>query len=61
MGSKGFQTTTPTRISPIWLIAHTQAAGQALQGAGRAAAQPFQMPVAPVAGFNPHNSKRLII
>ena len=33
--------------------ATSQAANQALTGAESAASQPFQMPVAPVAGFNP--------
>jgi hypothetical protein len=59
MGNKGAQTTTNTQSGQSYsanpLI---QSAGaQALSGAQAAAAQPFQMPVAPVAGFNSDQSQ----
>lgn len=55
MGSKGSQTTTNTNqtqsysANPVIAGAGTQAIGMA----ANAASQPFQMPVAPVAGFSP--------
>src|SRR5882724_9171393 len=58
MGSKGSQTTTTNQNQSYMADPRTQqAAGQALQGAESAAAQPFQMPVAPVAGFNPQQQQ----
>jgi len=54
MGSKGSNTTTTNQNQSYTANpAIAGAAGQAIQGAQGAAAQPFQMPVAPVAGFNP--------
>jgi len=58
MGSKGSQTTTTNQNQSYTADPRTQqAAGQALSGAESAAAQPFQMPVAPVAGFNPQQQQ----
>lgn len=55
MGTKGTQTTQATNTNQSYSAnpATQAAATQALTGAQTAAAQPFQMPVAPVAGFNP--------
>src|SRR5712671_1739438 len=53
MGSKGQSTQQTNNNQSYTADPRTQqAAGQALTGAEAAAAQPFQMPVAPVAGFN---------
>lgn len=59
MGSKGSQTTTNTNSNQSY-SAHPAiqgAAGQALAGAENAAASPFQMPVAPVAGLNANQNQ----
>jgi len=55
MGSKGSQTTQTQNQSQSYAAnpAIQQYATQALGQAGAAAAQPFQMPQAPVAGFTP--------
>jgi hypothetical protein len=54
MGSKGASPQVTTTNQTYTANPLTQgAAGQAIAGAENAAAQPFQMPVAPVAGFNP--------
>lgn len=55
MGSKGTQTTTAQNTGQSYTAnpAIAGAANQAITGAQSAASQPFQMPVAPVAGFNP--------
>lgn len=55
MGSKGSQSSTTTAQNQSYSAnpAIQGAAYQALSGAQGAASQPFQMPVAPVAGFSP--------
>ncbi len=53
MGSKGTQTTTQTGQTYSANPLTQGAAGQAISGAESASALPFQMPVAPIAGFNP--------
>lgn len=54
MGSKGTSTQTQAGTSTYTPSAATQAAGtQALTAAQSAASSPFQLPVAPVAGFTP--------
>lgn len=53
MGSKGSPTTTQTNQTYSANPATQAAATQALSAAQTAAASPFSMPVAPVAGFNP--------
>lgn len=54
MGSKGTQSTTQNTNQSYQANPVIQgAANQAIAGAQSAASQPFQMPVAPVAGFNP--------
>lgn len=54
MGSKGSNTTTTDQTQQYTPNPMVGAAGtQALTGAMNAANQPFQMPTAPVAGFNP--------
>lgn len=58
MGSKGSNTTTTNQnqsYTPNPVVA--QGATQAIQGAEKASAQPFQMPVAPIAGFNPFQTQ----
>src|SRR5712671_6122207 len=58
MGSKGQSTQQTNNNQSYTADPRTQqAAGQALQGAEAAASQPFQMPVAPVAGFNPQQQQ----
>lgn len=58
MGSKGSQTTTTNQNQTYSANPAIQgAAGQAISGAQSAASQPFQMPVAPVAGFNPQQQQ----
>lgn len=54
MGSKGTQSTVQNTNQTYSANPAIQgAANQAIAGAQSAASQPFQMPVAPVAGFNP--------
>jgi hypothetical protein len=58
MGSKGQSTQDTNNNQSYTADPRTQqAASQALTGAENAASQPFQMPVAPVAGFNPQQQQ----
>jgi len=58
MGSKGSNTTTTTQGQTYTPNAAVGAAGnQAIGMAQNAVAQPFQMPAAPVAGFNPFQTQ----
>lgn len=58
MGSKGSQTTTQTQEQQYSAHPAVASAGtQAISMAKDAAGQPFQMPAAPVAGFNPYQTQ----